>query len=192
MLRNTLGFVLALIGAAVGLASVFFDWYGGRDGRHYRWTTLFTGDGISGTTPGLWGGMFLPMLVAAALAVAAILLRSRLLMLLSGIASLGFTVLWLVRRYLINDNLIIGADGLKWPALAALASGVLLLLSASGMAGRHVRERRVAPAPAPTARRGEPAGPNGEVRQGPWPQDPEAPRPGQEAEPGRHRRRDVA
>jgi hypothetical protein len=205
MWRNALGAVLAAIAAAAAIASVFFDWYGSRDGRHFAWTELFTGEGITADNANLFTGMFLPMLVVAVLAVAGILLRSRLMQLLAGLLGLGFTILWMVRQYQVADNLTIGQGGLKWPVAAALASGILLLITAAGMAGRHVRERGRVPAePGVPAREragyertgyepGEPGGPGGQVHQGPWPRDHEAPPPpGGEAEPhehGRHRRR---
>ncbi|MGK5531670.1 hypothetical protein [Streptomyces sp. URMC 129] len=215
MWRNTLGFVLAAIAAAAALASVFFDWYGARDGRRFEWTELFTADGITADNASLFAGLFLPMLVAAALAVTAILLRSRLLMLLAGITALGITILWMVRQYQVTDSLVIGQNGLKWPVAVALGSGLLMLFSAGGMAGRHVREER-APVAEPRPRRGrfgrraEPGEPYsrhpdypedeaGQVHQGPWPRDTQAPEP-QPGEPthettrrGRHRhRRDAA
>ncbi|MDT0343167.1 hypothetical protein [Streptomyces litchfieldiae] len=198
MWRNALGSVLAAIAAAAAIASVFFDWYGSRDGRHFKWTELFTGDGITADNANLITGMFLPMLVVAALAVAAILLRSRLLMLLAGILTLGFTILWMVRQYQVADNLTIGQGGLKWPVAAALAAGTLLLITAAGMAGRHIAERRAEVAPAAPAAPGrreyegaEPREEVGEVRRGPWPRDREAPPPPEgEAEPRpRHRHR---
>ncbi|RMI27475.1 hypothetical protein [Streptomyces triticirhizae] len=164
MVRNTLGAVLALIAAVVGIGSVFFDWYGGRDGRNYRWWDLFNGAGVTGGTPALIAGLFLPMLVAAALAVAGILLRSRLLTALSGAAILGFTLLWMIRQYNTTDSLTIGQGGMSWPVLAALGSGLLMLYAATTMAGRHLADRGL---------RGHGHGKHreetgGEVRQGPW------------------------
>ncbi|WP_059006959.1 hypothetical protein [Streptomyces specialis] len=178
MWRNTFGFVLAAIAAAAAVASVFFDWYGARDGRHFKWTELFTTDGVTAGNAALFEGMFLPMLVAAALALAAILLRSRLLMLLAGITALGFTILWMIRQYQVTDSLTIGSTGLKWPVAVALASGLLLLFSAGGMAGRHVRAHR---APATEPRTG------GEIHEGPWPRDAEAPGTAESDKPSRRR-----
>ncbi|WP_326597387.1 hypothetical protein [Streptomyces sp. NBC_01803] len=202
MWRNTLSFVLAAIAAAAALVSVFFDWYGARDGRHFKWTELFTADGVSAENASLFEGLFLPMLIAAALAVAGILLRSRLLMLLGGITALGITILWMVRQYQVTDSLTIGANGLKWPVAAALGSGLLMLFGAAGMAGRHVREHRVPAAePQPRAYQRYGRGPEaaqpypdetGRVHQGPWPRDTEAPepQPGEpEHETGRRGRR---
>ncbi|UED85780.1 hypothetical protein [Streptomyces profundus] len=161
MVRNSIGAVLALIAAIVGIGSVFFNWYGGRDGRHYRWWDLFNGAGVTGSNAALFAGLFLPMLVAAALAVAGILLRSRLLTALSGVAILGFTILWLVRQYNTTDSLLIGQGGIKWAMLAALGSGLLMLYAASTMAGRHLAERH-------GHGRGDREERGGEVRQGPW------------------------
>ncbi|MDT0268223.1 hypothetical protein RM844_18220 [Streptomyces sp. DSM 44915] len=163
MVRNTLGAVLALIAAIVGIGSVFFNWYGGRDGRYYRWWDLFNGAGVTGGNAALFAGLFLPMLVAAALAVAGILLRSRLLTALSGAAILGFTILWMVRQYNVADSLTVGAGGMKWAALAGLGSGLLMLYAASTMAGRHLAERGMR-----GHRHDEHEHRGGEVRQGPW------------------------
>ncbi len=56
MIRNVLGAVLALAGAAAAVLSPFRDWYDGRLGRHYRLGgDLFTGTGVTGTHP---GGLF--------------------------------------------------------------------------------------------------------------------------------------
>ncbi|ONK13638.1 hypothetical protein [Streptomyces sp. MP131-18] len=191
MWRNALGSVLAAIAAAAAIVSVFFNWYGGRDGQHIKWPSLFTGDGVTTGNANLFTGMFLPMLVAAALTAAGILLRSRLLMLLAGICALGFTVLWLVRQYQVNDSLIVGAGGIKWAVALPLAAGLVMLGSAAGMAGRHLRERGLAPAEGRRAHAGRghrrEAEPHrgGDVHQGPWPRDREEPREGE-------RGRDVA
>jgi hypothetical protein len=142
MWRNTMGSVLAVVAAAAAVVSVWFDWYGNRDGWRFKWPQLFTDTGITPDNANWFTGMFLPMLVGAALAVAAILLRSRLLMLLSAVVVLGFAILWLVRQYNVADSLTVGAGGLKWPALLPLGAGVLLLVSAASMAGRHVARHK--------------------------------------------------
>ncbi|GAA3877872.1 hypothetical protein [Streptomyces sedi] len=197
MVRNTLGAILALIAAVVGIGSVFFNWYGGRDGHNYRWWDLFNGAGVTGGNAELFAGLFLPMLVAAALAVAGILLRSRLLTTLSGIAILAFTVLWIIRQYNAGNGLTVGEGGMSWPVLAALGSGLLMLYAATTMAGRHLAERGLRGhgrhehegRPAHHGRhREERTG--GEVRQGPWrKRHEEHPVHGEHEE---HGRRDVA
>ncbi|UCM88641.1 hypothetical protein [Streptomyces marincola] len=182
--------MLAAIAAAAAIISVFFNWYGGREGQHIKWTSLSTGDGVTASEAGLFNGMFLPMLVAAALTAAGILLRSRLLMMLAGICALGFTALWLIRQYQVNDSLTVGVGGISWAVALPLAAGLTLLAVSGVMAGRHLRERGLAPAEGRRAHRRHDAADahrGGEVHQGPWPRDREQPVEG-EADPRRHRR----
>lgn len=96
MIRNVLGSVLALAGAAAAVLSPFRDWYDGRLGRHYRIAELFTG--ITAARPGPLDSVLLAFLFAALLTVAGVVLRSRLLVAAAGVVVLGFTVLWMVRQ----------------------------------------------------------------------------------------------
>ena len=137
MFRNVLGGLLALIGAAVAVISPFRTWYDGRAGRDIRVQELFTSSGLSSTSAGLFTGLFLPMLAVAVVTVVGVVLRSRLLVALAGVLVLGFTVLWMIRQYQIADRLVIGDNGMDTGALAALASGVVLLLAATVMSGRQ-------------------------------------------------------
>ncbi|WP_130800004.1 hypothetical protein [Streptomyces otsuchiensis] len=137
MLRNVLGAVLAVIGAALALISPFRDWYGDTVGRDVRLQELFSGSGLTGARADLFAGIFLVMLVAAVVAVAGVLLRSRLMVALAGVLVLGITVLWMVRQYQVADTLVIGDNGFKIGTVGALIGGGLLLLGSALMAGRH-------------------------------------------------------
>ncbi|MFF5333542.1 hypothetical protein [Streptomyces sp. NPDC013181] len=150
MIRNVLGAILALAGAAAAVLSPFRDWYDGRLGRHYRLGDLFTGAGVTGTPPGgLIGSLWLPFLCAAVVAVAGVVLRSRSLVAVAGIVVLGFTVLWMVRVFQTTDSLVVAGDGSGLGPGVALAGGggVLLLAGSVVMAGRPGRRRRTYEAP---------------------------------------------
>lgn len=136
MIRNVLGSIVALAGAAAAVLSPFRDWYDGRLGRHYRFGDLFTG--VTGTHPGLFGSILLPFLLAAVVTVVGVVLRSRLLVALAGVVVLGFTVLWMVRQGQATGSLTIAGDGsgLQQGVASAAGGGVLLLLGAALMSGR--------------------------------------------------------
>ncbi|WP_236243033.1 hypothetical protein [Streptomyces sp. CC228A] len=159
MIRNVIGAVLALVGAAAAVWSPFRVWYDGRQGRYYEVDDLFTG--ITAERADLWWSLLLPLAFAALLTVIGLLLRSRLTVAAAGVVVLGFTVLWMVRQGQAADGLSAGADdGLGWGVALALGGGVLLLLAAAVMAGRP-RRRRVAPAgPADEHGYGEPHHPD--------------------------------
>lgn len=160
MIRNVLGSLMGLIGAAAAVWSPFRAWYDGRHGRDYRVQELFTAAGITDTKAALLGSLLLPFLFAALLTLVAILLRSRLLMACAGIVVLGFSVLWMVRQGQAAGSLSVGGDGQGiGDGLAnAFGAGALLILAAAVMRGRpRGRSRRdrdrdlVAPAPEPSA-----------------------------------------
>jgi hypothetical protein len=142
MVRNVLGVLLALAGAALAVWSPFNPWYGGRLGRDYRIGELFGSTGITGTQAGLWTGLFVPMLGAALLTLLGALLRSRLLVTLAALVVLGFTVLWMVRQGQDAGTLTTGAGGLGEGAGYAIGGGALLLMGALVMRGRRRRGRR--------------------------------------------------
>ncbi|MEE1771820.1 hypothetical protein PUR34_27610 [Streptomyces sp. JV185] len=141
MIRNVLGSVLALAGAAAAVLSPFRDWYDGRLGRHYRIEELFTGIGPG--RPGPLGSILLAFLFAALLAVVGVVLRSRLLVAAAGVVVLGFTVLWMVRQGQALGSLAVAGDGsgLRWGVAEAAAGGVLLLVGAAVMSGRRPARR---------------------------------------------------
>ncbi|WP_053170749.1 hypothetical protein [Streptomyces sp. SBT349] len=183
MWRNVLGSALAAIAAAAAIASVFLDWYGSRDGRHFKWPQLFTTQGITGGNGNLLTGLFFPMLIAAIITAAAIVLRSRLLMTLAGLLVLGFTILWMVRQYQVAHSLTVGPGGMSWPVIGPLAGGTLLLIAAASMEQRHVVRKYMTT---------EDHLQGGDVRHGPWPRR-HRDRPDAEAEDRpRRNRRDAA
>jgi hypothetical protein len=141
MMRNVLGAALALIAAAAAVISPFRDWYDGRAGQDIPLGDLFSGDGLTSGDAALFGGMFVPMLVAAVLVVVGVLLGWRLLVALAGVLALGFTVLWMVRQYQLTDSLLIGSGGMAEGAMSALAAGVLMLFASTVMTGRRLGRR---------------------------------------------------
>ncbi|MCY0954996.1 hypothetical protein [Streptomyces sp. H27-S2] len=144
MIRNALGSLLGLIGAAAAVWSPFRAWYGYRQGRDYRIEELFSGAGITDDRASLFGSILLPFLFAALLTLVAVVLRSRLLMGLAGVVVLGFAVLWMVRQGQAAGSLSVGGDGqgLGDGLANAFGGGALLLLGAAVMSGRPSRRRR--------------------------------------------------
>lgn len=142
MVRNVVGSLIALTGAAAAVWSPFRPWYDGRHGRDVRIEDLFSG--ITDNQAMLLSSLFLPMAFAALVALIGIALRSRLLVSLAGLVVLGFTGLWMVRQGQDAGELTFGTQGLGMGAASALGGGVLLLLGAAVMSGRGrlVRDRR--------------------------------------------------
>ncbi|WP_328721191.1 hypothetical protein OHT52_17710 [Streptomyces sp. NBC_00247] len=147
MIRNVLGSVIALAGAAAAVLSPFRDWYDGRPGRYYRVRDLF--EGITTTSSGVMVSLFLPLLVAAVLTLAGVVLRSRPVVALAGVLTLGFTVLWMVRQGQATGSLTVDPDGsgLQWGVVLALGGGLLMLIGSLVMSGRRRRRDRVGSAP---------------------------------------------
>ncbi|MFJ9029076.1 hypothetical protein ACIRQP_11235 [Streptomyces sp. NPDC102274] len=142
MVRNILGSLLALIGAAAAVLSPFRPWYDGRKGSDYPVADLF--NGISGSGSSVFFSLGLPFFFAALLTLFAVVLRSRTLVALAGLVVLGFTVLWMVRQGQSADGLGVGVDGsgLGTGVAFALGGGVVLLLAALVMSGRPRRAPR--------------------------------------------------
>lgn len=137
MFRNAIGAVLALVGAAAAVLSPFFTWHDGRRGKDYEVGDLFTG--ITADRADLWASLLLPLGAAALITIIGLVLRSRLVVALAGVVVLGFTILWIIRQGQAADGLTVGGDGaLGWGVAFALGGGLLLLLAAALMAGRHV------------------------------------------------------
>ncbi|MFF9685336.1 hypothetical protein [Streptomyces sp. NPDC014623] len=190
MIRNVLGSVVALVGAAAAVQSPFHSWYDDRPGRDYRVQDLF--DGISGASSSVLGSVLLPFLFAALVTLVGVVLRSRWVVALAGLVVIGFTVLWMVRQGQEAGGLTVdgGGSGLRWGVAQALAGGLLLLLGALLMSGRRrtARTRRGAePYPVPPDDRPDTWPPTRE----PGPAAQTSPGPEPEAEPytgpGRHR-----
>ncbi|MFH7595807.1 hypothetical protein WDV06_11985 [Streptomyces racemochromogenes] len=143
MIRNAIGALMGLIGAAAAVWSPLRAWYDGRPGRDYRVEELFSGSGVTTDPPALLGSLLLPMLFAALLALVAAVRRSRLLMALAGVVVLGVAVLWMVRQGQAAGGLSVGPDGqgLGDGLASAFGAGALLLLAAAVMRGRRYRPR---------------------------------------------------
>lgn len=139
MVRNVIGSVLALAGAAAAVCSPFRAWYDGRQGRDYRIQDLF--GGITDAQTEVVSSIVLPYAFAALVTLFGLMLRSRLLVASAGLVVLGFTVLWMVRQGQATGYLAVGGGipGLGEGVAAALGGGVLLLLAAVVMRGRAPR-----------------------------------------------------
>ncbi|MFG7942133.1 hypothetical protein, partial [Streptomyces cacaoi] len=144
MIRNLLGSLLALIGAAAVVWSPFRPWYDGRLGRDFRLDQLFEPGGITGSAAGLLTGLFLVMLAAAVVTVLGVLIRSRYLLTVAGVLALGFTILWMVRQgQAAGDLSVDGAgNGLGLGTALAFGGSLLLLLAAAVMSGHRTAARR--------------------------------------------------
>lgn len=136
MTRNIIGSILALVGAAAAVWSPFRAWYDGRHGRDYRVQDLF--NGITETKAELAASLLLPFAVAALLTLIGLALHSRLLVALSGVIVLGFTVLWMVRLGQEAGALTVGGEGggVGDGVAYAVGGGLLLLVAAVVMSGR--------------------------------------------------------
>jgi hypothetical protein len=183
MVRNALGSVLALVGATAAVWSPFNAWYDGRHGRDYRIQDLF--NGISDVKAELAGSLLLPFVFAALVTVVGVLLRSRLLVGLAGLVTLGFTILWMVRVGQLEGGLALNADGsgLGTGVSNALGGGVLLLVAAVVMRGRgRGRARRGSREREPSDAYGAPYAAEADLAPGPGPV-PTLDRPGPNRDP---------
>ncbi|MCX4550255.1 hypothetical protein [Streptomyces sp. NBC_01500] len=144
MIRNVTGSLVALVGAAAAVYSPFRNWYDGRHGSAYRIQDLF--DGITATRPDWGGSILIPFAFAALVTVIGVLLRTRWLVALAGVITIGFTVLWMVRVGMAQHTLAISSDGtgLGIGVAYALAGGVLMLLGSALMSGRRSAARQQA------------------------------------------------
>ncbi|MGW0908543.1 hypothetical protein [Streptomyces sp. NPDC002853] len=143
-IRNTIGLILAALGAAAALWAPFRSWYDGRLGRDFRIWELFTGAGVTDSGAGLFASMFLPLLVGAVLTLLGVVFRSRLLVLIAGIITLGFAILWMVRQGQAQGSLTVtgDSDGLGSGVALALLGGLLMLIGSAIMGGREPRALR--------------------------------------------------
>ena len=140
-MRNVLGGLLALIGAAATLISPWQAWYNNRHGSTYKFYEVF-GSGITASGSGIMDSVFLVFLVMAVLAVAGVLLRSRALVGFAGVVALGFTILWMVRQGQAAGELTITGSnnrGLGSGVACAFAGGLLMIIGSLMMAGRPKR-----------------------------------------------------
>lgn len=137
MIRNVVGSILSLAGAAVAVWSPFLAWYDGRQGSDIRVDDLFTDVGVTPHDAALLGSLFLPMGFAALLTLLGLLLHSRLIVALAGVLVLGVTVLWMVRQAQFSHSLTAGGDGLDTGVAAAVGGGLLLFAGACLLPGHH-------------------------------------------------------
>lgn len=143
-MRNVLGGLLVLIGAAATLVSPWQAWYNNRHGSTYKFYEVF-GSGISGSGSGVMDSVFLVFLVMAVLAVAGVVLRSRALVAFAGVVAFGFTILWMVRQGQAAGELTITGHnnrGLGSGLGYAFGGGLLMIIGSLLMAGRPERVPR--------------------------------------------------
>ncbi|MFF7575833.1 hypothetical protein ACFZBE_12700 [Streptomyces sp. NPDC008061] len=140
-IRNTIGLILAVVGAAAALWAPFRSWYNGRLGHDFRVWELFTGAGVTNSGAGLFASMFLPLLVGAVVTLLGVVFRSRLLVFIAGIITLGFAILWMVRQGQAQGSLTVAGDsnGLGNGVGLALLGGLLMLIGSAIMGGRERR-----------------------------------------------------
>lgn len=145
-IRNTIGIVVAVVGAAAAILAPFRSWYNGRLGHDFRVWELFTGVGVTNSGAGLFASMFLALLVGAVLTLLGVVFRSRLLVLIAGIITLGFAILWMVRQGQAQGSLTVTGDsnGLGSGVGLALLGGLLMLIGSAVMGGRERRAVRKA------------------------------------------------
>ncbi|MFE2289622.1 hypothetical protein [Streptomyces sp. NPDC059452] len=125
MARWVVASLMGVAGAAALVLSAFQPWYQGRTARDVPALDLFTG--LEGPPGSIAASMFLPLAVAAGIAVLALLVRSKVLMTLAGVAGLTTCVLWVVQQGRDVAPVAFGFTDLErglWNA----AGGVLLVL----------------------------------------------------------------
>ncbi|MFI5756148.1 hypothetical protein [Streptomyces sp. NPDC051569] len=137
MVRNVIGSVLALAGAAAAVLSPFRAWYDGRHGSDIRVADLF--NGVTGNSAALGESLLLPVAFAALVTLIGVALRSRPPVALAGLVVLGFTILWMVRQGMAAGSLSVDGHGggLGLGVAYSLGGGLVLLLAAVVMSGRR-------------------------------------------------------
>jgi hypothetical protein len=146
MVRNILGSLIALVGAAAAVWSPFRAWYDGRHASKIRVGDLFTG--LTGHNAAVLGSVFLPLAVAGLLTLAAVLFRSRIATGVAGLLVLATVVLWGFQQARTPANL--STHSLDSGVAYALIGGVLILIGSALMSGRpgkgrHRTEGRTVP-----------------------------------------------
>ncbi|NUP46916.1 MAG: hypothetical protein HOW97_06310 [Catenulispora sp.] len=136
-MRNVVGGLLAVLGAAATLISPWQAWYNGRHGSTYKFWEVF-GSGVTDSRSGIMDSVFLVFLVTAILTVAGVIVRSRLLVGVAGVIAFGFAILWMVRQGQAAGELTIssGNRGLGAGVAWALVGGLLMISGAVVMTGR--------------------------------------------------------
>jgi hypothetical protein len=136
-MRNVVGSLLAVLGAAATLVSPWQPWYDGRHGSTFKFWEVF-GTGVTGSRSGIMDSVFLVFLVMAVIAVAGVLVRSRALVGFAGVVALGFTILWMVRQGQAAGELTISSNsrGLGSGVANAFGGGLLMIIGALVMTSR--------------------------------------------------------
>ncbi|GAA2043398.1 hypothetical protein GCM10009839_53240 [Catenulispora yoronensis] len=159
MMRNVVGGLLVILGAAATLVSPWQAWYNGRHGSTYKFWEVF-GSGVTDSRSGVTDSVFLIFLITAVAAVVGLLMRSRTLVFVASLVAFGFTILWMVRQGQAAGELTISSNnrGLGTGVANAFGGSLLMIIGALVMTGRPkevaVADRTgakavVAPAPAP-------------------------------------------
>jgi hypothetical protein len=103
MIRYVLAGLCALAGAAALIASAFWDWTGHREGKVIPVSQLWEGLGANST--GLAGSLFVPLAAAAVLALAGLLMRTRLVLAFGGLIGLATAGAFLIQQWRLKDGL---------------------------------------------------------------------------------------
>ena len=140
-MRNTLGSLLALIGAAATLVSPWQAWYNSRHGSSFKFYEVF-GSGITVSRSGIMDSVFLVFLLMAILTLVGVLMRSRALVTVAAVVAFGFTILWMIRQgqaagelTVTGENSLGLGSGLAW----AFAGSLAMLIGSFLMTGRPRR-----------------------------------------------------
>ncbi|NUR60887.1 MAG: hypothetical protein HOV87_19815 [Catenulispora sp.] len=136
-MRNILGSLLAVVGAAATLISPWQGWYTGRHGSTYKFYEVF-GSGVTASRSGIMDSVFLVFLITAIVAAVGVVMRSRMVVLVAGVIATGFTILWMIRQGQAAGELAVGSDnrGLGAGVAWALGGGLLMIIGALVMTGR--------------------------------------------------------
>jgi len=133
--RRLTGAVLALLGAIAVVWSAFIGWYNGRNGSNIRVGNLFNNLTTAGAST--FGSLFLPLGIAALVALIGIALQFRMLWVLAAAIALCTVFLWGLRQAQTLPGLHAQLVG-PGPGLAA-GGGALMLLAAYLATGKARR-----------------------------------------------------
>ncbi|GAA1952169.1 hypothetical protein [Catenulispora subtropica] len=138
--RNIIGSVLAVVGAALTLVSPWQAWYNGRHGSTYKFYEVF-GTGITASKSGIMDSVFLVFLITAIVTVVGVVMRSRVVVGVAGVIAFGFTILWMIRQGNAAGELTISSNsrGLGVGVAFAFGGSLLMIIGALVMTSMPMR-----------------------------------------------------
>lgn len=92
-MRTLIAIVATVAGAAAVVYSTFLPWYGDRQGRQIPLSELW--DGITASTTDMIGSLFVPMVLAAALALLGLVIGRRWLMAIGAFVAIAVFAVFL-------------------------------------------------------------------------------------------------